>query len=163
MAPGVIADEVSGVGDAANELRLGLGKLADHEERGAHIVLGEDVEQTRRPGGVGAVVEGEGELAGAARRDERPAKDLRGGPQGGIGEPADAKPGCAGDAECPVNTRCQRRKHCCQIVCGEGGTASSVQQAECAKRDGALRLHRGRILVLFGSHPELYGAALETT
>ena len=69
MAPGVIADEVAGVGDSAGEFWLGLRKFADHEEGGVHIVLGEDVEEARRPCGIGAVVEGEGDLCrGCAAR-----------------------------------------------------------------------------------------------
>ena len=58
MAPGVVADQMSGIGDAACEFRLGLGEFADHEEGRAHVVLGENVEQPRRPRRVGAVVEG---------------------------------------------------------------------------------------------------------
>ncbi len=53
MAPGVIADEMAGVGDSAGEFSFLFRKFADHEEGGAHIVLGEDVEKARRPSGLG--------------------------------------------------------------------------------------------------------------
>jgi len=86
VGPGMIADEVAGMGDAARQLRLGPGEFANHEKGSVYVVFGENVEQTRCPCGVGAVVEGEGELAGAARGDERTAEDLRSGPVGGVGK-----------------------------------------------------------------------------
>ncbi len=113
MRPGMIADEVAGIGDAASEFRLGLSEFADHEECGAHVVCGKNVEEARRPRRIGAVIEGECEFAGIARGHESAAEKLGGGPMRGIGEGADAQPGCPGDTDSPVNTRCQRRKHCC--------------------------------------------------
>jgi hypothetical protein len=86
MSPGVVADEVAGVGDLANELRIGLSAAAYEKEGGADVAAGEQIEQARRPGGVGAVVEGEGEFAGARRSDERGTEELGGGPEGGIGK-----------------------------------------------------------------------------
>ena len=105
VAPGVVANQVSGVGDAAGEFRLSLGKFADQKESRTDIVLGEDVEEARRPCRIGSVVEGESELTGIARGYEGAAEDLRGGPMRRISKTADAKPGCAGDTDRPVNTR----------------------------------------------------------
>lgn len=92
MAPCVVADQVASVGDAACESRLGLGESANHEKRGANVVLSECVEEARRPGRVRAVVEGERELAGTERCDEDTAEDLRGRPHGGVGVPARDQP-----------------------------------------------------------------------
>ena len=96
MAPGVVADEVAGGGDLADQRGLGLGAAADEEKGCADIVAGEEVEQAGRPDGVGAVVEGEGQFAGARRGDERGAEELRGGPHSRIGAAArrQAKSGC---------------------------------------------------------------------
>src|ERR1035437_3426814 len=88
MGPGMVADEVTGGGNLADERGFGLGAAADQKEGGADIAAGENVEQTGRPDGVGAVVEGEGEFAGARRSDERGAEDLRSGPEGGVSEAA---------------------------------------------------------------------------
>lgn len=74
MAPGMVADEVAGGSDAAHQIRLGLSVTANEEEGGAHIVGGQDVEQARGPGGIGAIVKGEGQLAGATWCNERLAK-----------------------------------------------------------------------------------------
>ena len=76
MAPGVIADQVPGGQDAPDQRRLGLGKAAHKKEGGTDVVAGQRVEQAGRPGGVGAVVEGERQLAGAARGNQRRAKQL---------------------------------------------------------------------------------------
>lgn len=105
VAPGVVADQVAGVGDAASEFRLGLGELAHHEEGCAHVVLGEDVEQTRRPGRVRAIVEGQGELARRSRSNEGTAEDLRSGPMRGVCKATDAQSGCTSKSEDSVNTR----------------------------------------------------------
>ena len=59
MTPGVIADEMSCVCDATDQGGFGLREFADQEEGRVRIVRGENIEQLRRPGGVGAVVEGE--------------------------------------------------------------------------------------------------------
>ena len=105
VRPGVVADEVPGIEDAAGEVGLGLGEFANHEERGVNAVLGEDVEEARRTCGVGAVVEGEGKLAGGARCDEGAAKNLRGGPAGGIGKACRGEAEAAGRGDGCVNSR----------------------------------------------------------
>ena len=84
MAPGVVADEVTGGNDLADEGRLGLGAAADHEEDGVDIAAGQDFEKTRSPSGVGAVVEGKRQLAGTLRAGEHRSEDPRAGPHGRI-------------------------------------------------------------------------------
>ncbi len=105
VRPGMIADEVAGIRDAMRQLWFCSSEFSDHEEGGAHVVFGKDVEKTRRPCGVGAIVEGESELAGEAWGNEGAAEDLRGWPAGGVGKTADAEPGCAGDTDNSVNSR----------------------------------------------------------
>ena len=80
MAPGVIADDVAGIDDGAGNRGLLGGETAHEKEGCANAVTREDFEETRRPGGIGAVVEGEGQFAGARGRNERSAEDLRGRP-----------------------------------------------------------------------------------
>ena len=72
----MIADEVAGVGDSAGEFSFVLHKFADHEKCCAYVVGSEDVEESRRPRWIGAVVEGKGELSGIAWRDEGAAEKL---------------------------------------------------------------------------------------
>ncbi len=105
MAPGVVADKVAGVGDASSEFQFSLGEFADHEESCAHFVLGQNVEKARRPCGVGAVVKGKREFAGAPRSRQRAAENLRGGPVRSIGKAGDAKADCTARTEHAVNTR----------------------------------------------------------
>ena len=50
---------MTGPGLAGDELGVGGGRLAQYEEGGAQARVGEDVQDERRPGGVGAVVEGD--------------------------------------------------------------------------------------------------------
>ena len=80
MAPGVVADQVSGGDNLLDERRLGLGVAADQKEGCAHVAAGQKFEQARRPVGIGTVVEGERQLAGARRGDERGTEELRAGP-----------------------------------------------------------------------------------
>ena len=113
MAPGVIADQVAGLEDAPCQIPFGFDEVADHEKGGANIVFGQDIEQARSPRGVRAIIVGESELARTARRNEGAAEELGAGPSGGVGVPADANSGCAGETDSTVNTDCQMRKHCC--------------------------------------------------
>ena len=91
MGPGVIADQVTGIDNASSEFAFGLRKFANHEETGMHIVFGKDLEKARRPCRIRAIVEGEGKLSRAARRNEGTAEDLRARPARGIRESADAE------------------------------------------------------------------------
>ena len=93
VGPGVVADEVATLLDAADEVGDDLGVAADEEEGCADVVLGEVVEELGGPGGVGAVVEGEGELAGAHRGAKRGAEQLGLGPHGGVGVSAKREAG----------------------------------------------------------------------
>src|ERR1035441_5177946 len=99
MGPGVVADEVTGGGNLADKRGLGLGAAADEKEGGANVAAGKKVEEARGPGGIGTVVEGEGEFAGTRRGDERGPEELRGGPQGDIGTAARRQTQSGGCAE----------------------------------------------------------------
>jgi hypothetical protein len=71
----VIADNVSGGSDLADDIGA-LGDIAtDQEEGGADLVTVQNFEQARGPRIVGAIVEGEGQLAGTrVRPDKSPAE-----------------------------------------------------------------------------------------
>jgi hypothetical protein len=77
MVHGVIPDTVAGRGDAAAKGRLVLDVRTDEEEGRANIVPGEQVQQVRRDGGVGSIVEGEGNLTGIRRSDQVFSAELR--------------------------------------------------------------------------------------
>ena len=94
MGHGVVAEGVAGGGDGAGESGLGADVAADEEEGGADVVAGEEIEEVRGDGGVGAVVEGEGELGGKGWGDEGGAGKLGAGRKGGIG--GEAGGGCHG-------------------------------------------------------------------
>ncbi len=64
---GVVADEVACGGDLADEGGALADEVADEEEGGADVVAGEDFEELRGGGGVGAVVVGEGDFVGLWR------------------------------------------------------------------------------------------------
>ena len=64
VGEGVVADLVAFAVDALHDADVVLGGLADHEEGGLDVQALEDVEDARGPGGIGAVVEGEGDLPG---------------------------------------------------------------------------------------------------
>ena len=59
---GVVADEVSGCGDGAGDLRALTDVAADEEEGGAYVVAGEDFEKALGDDVVGAVIVGEGDF-----------------------------------------------------------------------------------------------------
>ena len=113
VAPGVIADKVAGVGDAACECGLGLRKTADHEEGGADMVLGKDIEEARRPGGIGTVVEGESQFAGSTRRDEGAAEDLRSGPERSVSVSTTRQSNGCGDSNSCGDAGGEGGKHNC--------------------------------------------------
>jgi len=83
---GVVADEVSGSVDAANDFGALADEAADHEEGRSGVVAGEEFEE--RVGGdvVGAVVVGEGYLVGVGASDDRVAEELGAGAESCIGE-----------------------------------------------------------------------------
>src|ERR1700722_7836325 len=112
MAPGVIADEVTGGSDAAHECRLRLCIAADKEERGADTVTGQGIQKAGSPGWVGAIVKGEGDLAGTIGRDEGLAKDPRSRRECGIGTPARGKGKPAGSPQARRDFCGQMRIHC---------------------------------------------------
>ena len=59
MAPGVAADLVPCGDDLPHQRRLCLRVAADEKEGRMNLAAGQNVEQTRRPGGIGTVVKGE--------------------------------------------------------------------------------------------------------
>ncbi len=79
---GVVADEVAGGGDLADERGALADEAADEEEGGVGLMFGEDFEEVRGGFGVGAVVVGEGDLVGFRRGDESGAEELRLGGRG---------------------------------------------------------------------------------
>jgi|ERR1700723_2647240 hypothetical protein len=101
----MIADDVARRGNAPNECRLCLRKAADHKERGVDIVFGKDVEESRCPRGIRAVIEGECQFVGPTRSDQRTPEDLRGWPHGRVGTSAERKPRGAYGPDPGVNSR----------------------------------------------------------
>lgn len=77
MGDGVVADEVAGGLDLANEAGALANVACDEEERGADSVLREEIEEASGPGVVGAVIVGQRELGGIAAGDEGAAEELR--------------------------------------------------------------------------------------
>src|SRR5438105_9018608 len=63
MGEGVVADDVSLGELAAHQIGTRLRVLADEEESGVHAARLEQVEDARRPDGIGPVVEGDGDAA----------------------------------------------------------------------------------------------------
>ena len=59
---GVVADEVAGGVDAADDLGTLADEAADHEEGGAGVVLGEEIEECVGGDVVRTVVVGEGDF-----------------------------------------------------------------------------------------------------
>ncbi len=99
VRPGVVADEVACLLDAADEVGDDLGVAADEKEGGADVVFGEMVKELGGPGGVGAIIEGEGELAGAPRGAKRGTEKAGCGPHGGVGVSAECEAGGGERAE----------------------------------------------------------------
>ena len=79
MRLGVIADGMAARGNFADEIGTGASPTADQEKSGAGAVAFEQGEQLRRDGGIGAVVEGEGEGRRPRRAADRGTKELRRG------------------------------------------------------------------------------------
>jgi hypothetical protein len=88
MRVGVVADEVAGGMNSADDVRALTDEAADHEESSAGFVAGENVEQPVGVGVVGAVVVGEGDFFGIATRDEGATEELGPRAEGCVGERA---------------------------------------------------------------------------
>ncbi len=82
----VVADQVPGGVDAADELRALADEAADHEEGRARVVGGQHLEQRFGGGVVGAVVVGQRGFVGVVAGDECVAEELRAGAERGVGE-----------------------------------------------------------------------------
>ncbi len=93
----MVADEVSSGSCGADDLRALADEAADHEERGAGVVAGEDFGQALGGDVVGAVVVGEGDLAGIVAGDDDRAEELRLRSQRGVGtSPGSEEKTCSG-------------------------------------------------------------------
>ena len=68
MILAVVADRVAFGVDALDEVRIGAGHAADHEERGLHAFLRERVEDVRGVRRYRSVVEGDDHLAVIERK-----------------------------------------------------------------------------------------------
>lgn len=125
VGPGMVADEVAGLVNAADEIGDDLGVAADEEKGGADVAGGQLVEQLRRPSGIRAVVEGEGEIAGALRGAERGTEEARGRPHGGVGVPAEGEAGRSERAEARDEAGFHWREHAAFqcAVAGWGGAS----------------------------------------
>ena len=130
VAPGVVADEVAGGDDPADEFRGGVGVAAEEEESGADFVGGEQFEQMRGPDGIGAVIEGKGQLAGPERGDEGGAEELRVGAERRIGAAARrqayARPQRPGRQR---HSRSDANVAMPPVWCGEGATSKHCRAA----------------------------------
>lgn len=63
MSVRVVADLMAGGGDVAKERGVGGGVFTDHKKRGVRPVRGEQCEDAGRVCGIGAVVDGQPDLA----------------------------------------------------------------------------------------------------
>lgn len=77
VGDGVVADEVTGSVDFADEVGTLADVAADKEEGRTQAMLREEIEQMPGPGVIGAVVVGQGELSGITARDEGMSEELR--------------------------------------------------------------------------------------
>ncbi len=146
VGPGVVADEVAALLDAANEIGDDLGVAADEEEGCADAVLGEVVEELRGPGGVGSVVEGKGEIAGALGSAERGAEEGGRRPHGGVGVSAEGEAGGGKRAEAGDQAGLKRREHVClQCAVRRDGFARAARQCRQAGRAGICSPRENRI------------------
>src|SRR5580700_5096399 len=129
MGHGVVADNVSGLVDGANDVGPLADEAPDHEEAGAELMLGEDFEQLVGTGIVGAIVEGERDLIGIAVGNESGTEELRPGREGGIdtGSGKGSNGGSDGGQRIERETEggCQRGNHWLSVyrcgICELGG------------------------------------------
>ena len=85
VSHGVVADEVSGRGDSADDLRALPDEISDEEEGSADVVVREDFEKALGDDVVRAVVVGESDFVWIAAGDKDFAEDLRLRGEGGVG------------------------------------------------------------------------------
>ena len=103
MAHGVVADEMPGCGDGADDVRTLTDEVADEEESGMDVVRGEKVEEPFGDDIVGAVVVGQCDLIWIAGSDEDFAEDLGLGGESGVSAAA-SEESCSGES-------CGRRRN----------------------------------------------------
>jgi hypothetical protein len=111
MAPGVIPNQVSTRQNPLHQSRLALREPSHHKERGPYIMLGQQIQQPRRPRRIRTVVEGQRQFPRPARRRQRPPEQLRPRPQRRISAPAPHQPKSSRCAQPRVNPGRQRREH----------------------------------------------------
>jgi len=68
MSEGVVANDVAGLDEGASDFGMLANVQSDQKKSGVDVMFGEDFEELQSVGGVGAVIVGEGELAGGARQ-----------------------------------------------------------------------------------------------
>jgi len=108
----MVADDVTLFGDEAGQIGLGSGILAYQEEGGLDAVGSQHFKELGRPRGVGAIVEGEGQLAGALRLNESLAEDLGCGPHRRVGAPAGGQTCDRQSAQTLRNESSRFTQHC---------------------------------------------------
>ena len=64
----MVTNDVAGLSDGAGDFRMLSDVTSDEEKSCVHVVFGEDVEKAQSVRVVGAVVVGEGELAGVVAK-----------------------------------------------------------------------------------------------
>ncbi len=117
MRPGVISDQMAGLGNSLHEFRLCFCLRADQKKSCTHAMAGENVQEFRSPGGIWPVVEGERNLARARRRSEGAAKKPGTRPHGSIGVDACRDAGARGHAQPCINRGRDWRDHSYLSVC----------------------------------------------
>ena len=68
LGEGVVADDVAGLDEGASDFGMLANVESDQKKSCVDVVFGEDFEKSQTVQGVGAVIVGEGELAGGARQ-----------------------------------------------------------------------------------------------
>src|SRR5437899_5973339 len=105
----VIADGVSGGGNLVDDVGALLNVFSDEKKCGLHIVVGEDIEEEKGVGVIGAIVIGESEFASVAGSADEGVSVELGAPGEGVvsGKAETSDCGCA-DGEGEHGGECSR-------------------------------------------------------
>jgi hypothetical protein len=93
----MVAHKVSGGADGTRYVGALADEPSNEKKGGAHLVLGEHVQQLLGVGIVRAVVVGKGKFIRIGASNDGTAKDLRGGPHRRVGVPSGSENGCGAD------------------------------------------------------------------